>query len=91
MHEVREHMLQERDRAVEREREAASVRLREQSERLDQQLQAQRVRMVEDMAQVLVLARRLSLLLARLIESAMDSICGVDGDKGMQSRQRRPV
>jgi len=52
MHEVRERMLQERDRAVEREREAASLRLREQSERFDQQLLAQRARLTEDMAQV---------------------------------------
>jgi len=51
MHEVRERMLLERDRAVEREREAASLRLREQSERFDQQLQAQRIRLTEDMAQ----------------------------------------
>jgi hypothetical protein len=51
MHEVRERMLLERDRAVEREREAASLRMREQSERFDQQLQAQRIRLADDMAQ----------------------------------------
>jgi hypothetical protein len=51
MNESRERMLVERDRAVEREREAASQRLREQAERFDQQLQAQRVRLTDDMAQ----------------------------------------
>jgi len=51
MNELRERMLHERDRAVEREREAASLRMREQSERFDQQLQAQRVRMAEDTVQ----------------------------------------
>jgi len=49
--ELRERLLLERERAVEREREMASVRLREQSERFDQQLQAQRVRLADDMAQ----------------------------------------
>ena len=38
MSEVRERMMIERDRAVEREREASSVRLREQNDRFDQQL-----------------------------------------------------
>ena len=51
MSEVRERMMIERDRAVEREREASSVRLREQNDRFDQQLQAQRVRLADDMAQ----------------------------------------
>ena len=49
--EVRERLLLERERALEREREMSSVRLHEQSERFGQQLQAQRARMAEDMAQ----------------------------------------
>eukprot|EP00960_Hanusia_phi_P051263 760685-Hanusia_phi.AAC.3 len=48
---LRDRMLAEREKAIERERELASNRLREQNERFDQQLQAQRIRMTEDMAQ----------------------------------------
>ena len=40
-----------RERAIERERELGSVRMRECSERFDQQLQAQRIRLAQDMAQ----------------------------------------
>lgn len=51
INELRERMMAERERAVERERELASVRMRECSERFDQQLQAQRVRLAQDMSQ----------------------------------------
>ena len=49
------YILTHHEPVSEREREAASVRMREQSERFDLQLQAQRVRMAEDMAKVLSL------------------------------------